>query len=259
MRRAYAAEYGIKAGIRASDPWPYDFGLQASSPTPMPTRPTVVTLIAGRIRPWIAGALHKRADRSVEQVLFRCPKNIEETFVICSIDRIGKHSSTFPAAQIDKNVMAVTAWLMKSPHYPGPERADMNQTSVLRIAGGSGPPRGPESIVARMKARQCGKLRALRQALIDAGCHSLDQQAAALGLCRSTAWTVVQGQHKASGLSAAIVNRIMESPRLPQSARTVLLEYIQEKAAGVYGHNGEQTDRFCRHLEEKRTTKAPAA
>ena len=135
----------------------------------------------------------------------------------------------------------------------------MDQTNILRISSGSGPPTGPASIVARMKARQCGKLRALRQALIDAGFQSLDQQAAALGLCRSTAWTVVQGQHKASGLSAAIVNRIMASSRLPQSARTVLLEYIQEKAAGVYGHSGEQTDRFCRNLEEKRTVKAPAA
>ena len=136
----------------------------------------------------------------------------------------------------------------------------MDQTNILKISSGSGPPGcAPSSIVARMKERQCGKLQALRQALIDAGFQSLDQQAAALGLCRSTAWTVVQGQHKASGLSAAIVNRIMASPRLPQSASTVLLEYIKEKAAGVYGHSGEQTDRFCRNLEENRTVKAPAA
>jgi hypothetical protein len=117
----------------------------------------------------------------------------------------------------------------------------------------------PSSIVARMKARQCAKLRDLRQALIDAGFRSLDQQAKALSLCRSTAWVVLQGHHKASGLSAAIVGRMMASPGLPQSARTVLVEYIQEKSAGAYGHSGEQAGRFCRHLEEKRATEAPAA
>ena len=135
----------------------------------------------------------------------------------------------------------------------------MDKTSILRISGGSGPLSGAGSIVARMKAKQCGKLRALRQALLDAGFRSLDQQATALGLSRSTAWTVLQGQHKASGLSAAIVNRMMTSPRLPQSARTILLEYIQEKAAGAYGHSGKQAGRFCRHLDEQRTATAPAA
>jgi hypothetical protein len=101
-----------------------------------------------------------------------------------------------------------------------------------------------------MKARQCAKLRDLRQALIDAGFRSLDQQAAALGLCRSTAWVVLQGHHKASGLSAAIASRMMASPRLPQSARTVLLEYIQEKSAGAYGHSGMTVRRFVRRIND---------
>ena len=131
------------------------------------------------------------------------------------------------------------------------------KTSILKISDGSGPPRpvlGPSSIVARMKARQCAKLRDLRQALIDAGFQSLDQQATALGLGRSTAWAVLQGHHKASGLSAAIVSRMMASSGLPQSARSILLEYIQEKSAGAYGHSRRQLGRFCRQLEEKRAT-----
>jgi hypothetical protein len=135
----------------------------------------------------------------------------------------------------------------------------MDKTSILKISDGSGPREpmpGPSSIVARMKARQCAKLRDLRQALIDAGFKSLDQQAMALGLSRSTAWAVLQGHHKASGLSGAIVGRMLASPGLPQSARTVLLAYIQEKAAGAYGHSGKQADRFFRHLEEKRASEA---
>jgi hypothetical protein len=137
--------------------------------------------------------------------------------------------------------------------------ATMDETSILKISNGSGAPKvmpGASSIVARMKARQCAKLRDLRQALIDAGFKSLDQQATALGLGRSTAWAVLQGHHKSSGLSVAIVGRMMASPGLPQSARTVLLAYIQEKSAGAYGHNGKQAGRFFRHLEDKRASEA---
>jgi hypothetical protein len=133
------------------------------------------------------------------------------------------------------------------------------KTSILKIPDGSGPPRpmlGPSSIIARMKARQCEKLRDLRQALIDAGFQSIDHQATALGLGRSTAWAVLQGHHKASGLSAAIVSRMMASSGLPQSARSILLEYIQEKSTGAYGHNGRQLGRFLGGLNEKRATEA---
>jgi hypothetical protein len=43
----------------------------------------------------------------------------------------------------------------------------------------------------------------LGQALIDAGLRTLDAQADALGLPRSTAWTIVKTCHKTSGLSGA--------------------------------------------------------
>jgi hypothetical protein len=138
----------------------------------------------------------------------------------------------------------------------------MDKTSLLEISGGSGLPRPmltPSSIVARMKGRQCAKIRDLRQALIDAGYQSLDQQAKALGLSRSTAWAVLQGHHKASGLSAAIISRMMASPGLPPSAGTVLLEYIKGKSAGDYGHNGSQVSRFLRRLHENRATEVPAS
>ena len=138
----------------------------------------------------------------------------------------------------------------------------MDKTRILKISGGSGLPRpmlAPSSIVARMKGRQCAKIRDLRQALIDAGYQSLDQQATALGLSRSTAWAVLQGHHKASGLSAAIVSRMMASQRLPPSASTVLLEYIKERSAGAYGHNGTQVSRFLRRLNENCATEGSSA
>ena len=42
-------------------------------------------------------------------------------------------------------------------------------------------------VVADMKARQLAKIQEIGQALIDAGFRSLDEQAYALGLSRSTA------------------------------------------------------------------------
>jgi hypothetical protein len=137
----------------------------------------------------------------------------------------------------------------------------MRKTSMFQIAGGGGPKKPrlpPSSMVAGMKARQCAKIRDLRQALIDAGFRSLDQQATALGLGRSTTWAVLQGHHKASGLSAAIISRMMASPQLPPSARNVLLEYIIDRSAGAYGHSRTQVSRFLWRLNES-TTEIPAS
>jgi hypothetical protein len=78
----------------------------------------------------------------------------------------------------------------------------MHKTRISEISGGTSRPHPtltPSALVAKMKGRQCAKIRDLRQALIDAGFRSLDQQAMALGLSRSTAWSVLQGHHKASG------------------------------------------------------------
>ena len=87
----------------------------------------------------------------------------------------------------------------------------------------------------RPKDRQAAKIRALGEALAAAGFLALDERAKVLGLCRSTAWTVLRGNHKASGLSATTINRMLAAPSLPPSVRAILLEYIEEKTAGVYG------------------------
>lgn len=99
-----------------------------------------------------------------------------------------------------------------------------------------------------IKTRQLCKIRELGDALVLEGFRALDQQAKALGLGRSTAWTILKANHKASGLSAAIINRMLAAPRLPALVRAKILEYIDEKIAGVYGHNKVQLRRFSTRL-----------
>jgi hypothetical protein len=74
-------------------------------------------------------------------------------------------------------------------------------------------------VVAEMKARQAAKIRELGHALVDAGFLTLDEQSKAIGLTRSTTWTILRASHKGSGLSAAIIKRMLLSPKLPPGAR----------------------------------------
>ena len=98
-------------------------------------------------------------------------------------------------------------------------------------------------MIPEMKARQSCKIRELGDALITAGFLTLDEQARALGLSRSTAWTVLKANHKASGLAAGTINRMLSSPALPPRARATILTYVEEKLAGLYGHNKRSEER----------------
>jgi len=71
--------------------------------------------------------------------------------------------------------------------------------------------------------------------LAECGFVALDEQADVLGLSRSTAWTILRGKHKTSGLSAMTINRMLATGRLPPMVRLKLLEYIAEKMSGAYG------------------------
>jgi hypothetical protein len=106
----------------------------------------------------------------------------------------------------------------------------------------------PLPLTARMKARQFSKIRELAEAVKFAGFLTLDEQAKALGLPRSTAWTIRKASHKASGLSASIINRMLAAPELPALARTKILEYVEEKAAGLYGGSRGQRRKFAVRL-----------
>jgi hypothetical protein len=99
-----------------------------------------------------------------------------------------------------------------------------------------------------MQARQTCKIDQLRELLFANGRLSVKEQAELLGLCRSTAHAVLQRYYKKSGLSAAIIKRMLACPRLPESARTIILEYIAERINGLYGHTPSQRRRFLAAL-----------
>src|SRR5689334_6858197 len=63
------------------------------------------------------------------------------------------------------------------------------------------------SVMTAMRSRQSERLKQLRGALFVSGLGCLDQQAEALGLSRSTAWFVLHGTHKSSGLSPVVLLR----------------------------------------------------
>jgi hypothetical protein len=103
-------------------------------------------------------------------------------------------------------------------------------------------------MVADMKARQSAKIRELGHALVASGFCTLDEQAEVLGLSRSTTWTVLKARHKSSGLSAKIINRMLASRQLPPLVRSKIIEYGEEKAAGLYGGSRVRLRRFTARL-----------
>src|SRR6516165_11791903 len=107
------------------------------------------------------------------------------------------------------------------------------------------PRQAATAAVAEAKARQSSKIRELRIALRSAGLIGLDEQARALGLPRSTTWKILKADHKASGLSAMIISRMLSAPRLPPVVRTKILEYVREKTEGLYGHGKREVLRFA--------------
>ena len=106
----------------------------------------------------------------------------------------------------------------------------------------------PNLSLADVKARQSSKIREIGEALITAGFVSLDAQAKALGLPRSTAWTILSAEHKSTGISAKIVCRMLSSQRLPSLVRAKVIEYAAEKAAGLYGGTKAQRRKFVHAL-----------
>ena len=104
------------------------------------------------------------------------------------------------------------------------------------------------SPLAAMRQRQNAKIREIKYVLAAAGVPTLDNQAEALGLSRSTAWHLLNGKHKGSGISASINNRMLAAPRLPPAVRVTLLEYIAEKVAGRYGDSKLRLSKFTARL-----------
>jgi len=100
-------------------------------------------------------------------------------------------------------------------------------------------------VAGEIKARQSAKIKEIGVALASLGYTGLDVQAKALGLSRSTTWTILHANHKSSGLSAKVINRMLAAPNLPALVRTKILEYAEEKVAGRYGHSNVARNKFA--------------
>jgi hypothetical protein len=94
------------------------------------------------------------------------------------------------------------------------------------------------------------KIREIAEALVSAGYSTVDVQAKALGVPRSTAWTILSGHHKASGLSVRIIQTMLTSHDLPPRVREKILEYVADKAAGRFGTNPVRHRRFRARMSE---------
>jgi hypothetical protein len=109
--------------------------------------------------------------------------------------------------------------------------------------------RVPPATLALLRAKQAETLRALRRALIANGIDSVEDQARVLGLPRSTTWFILQSNHKWRGLNAAQVVRMLQSQRLPEEARRVVIRYVVERVEGAYGHTQVMRRKFVARLE----------
>jgi hypothetical protein len=98
------------------------------------------------------------------------------------------------------------------------------------------------------RGRQSAKINEIGKALAAAGLRSLDEQAEAIGLSRSTTWTLLRAKHKGSGLSARIIAHMLSAPHLPLPVRAKILEYLAEKTAGLHGDTERELRRFVRRL-----------
>src|ERR1043165_347075 len=73
----------------------------------------------------------------------------------------------------------------------------------------------------------------IAEALIAEGYRSLDAQAKALGVHRSTAWTIMKTKHKRDRLSLKTTNSMLANPELPPSVRMIVLQYLTERSDGL--------------------------
>jgi len=100
-----------------------------------------------------------------------------------------------------------------------------------------------------MRLRQNAKIEELRRVLLEQGLDTVAKQAVALGLSRSSAWALLQAQHKCRGLTPNVVRRIISTPQLPPKARMVIESYVREKLLGDYGHGRNSIRKFQASLD----------
>jgi len=79
-------------------------------------------------------------------------------------------------------------------------------------------------------ARRTVPAQHIADALVGAGYASLDEQAKALGLNRSTAWTIIRTKHKLGYLNSTTTKRMLANSELPPCIRDVLQRYVADSA-----------------------------
>ena len=87
----------------------------------------------------------------------------------------------------------------------------------------------------------------IREALIACGYTKLDQQAKALGINRSTAWTIINTKHKLGRLNNKTTQRILANPNTPPPVRVVVLRYLAERPVAL----GRSSKRLTQSSEKK--------
>src|SRR5262249_31914293 len=76
--------------------------------------------------------------------------------------------------------------------------------------------------------RRAAPLQQIAEALVEAGHKSLDAQAKALGVHRSTAWTIIKTKHKVGRLNTKTARRILANPHTPLSVRLLIQQYLAD-------------------------------
>jgi hypothetical protein len=108
----------------------------------------------------------------------------------------------------------------------------------------------PSTRKAEQKRRQHEKIRQIGEALVRSGFSGVDLQSKVLNVPRSTAWVILKASHKASGLSASVLKKMLASNDLPPAVRAKILEYINEKMDGLYGDDKKRLQQFKMRLAE---------
>ena len=102
-----------------------------------------------------------------------------------------------------------------------------SSTALARLV----PIRDPNAVhLGHAHCKYPTRIRHIADALVAEGCVALDKQAKALGVHRSTAWTIMRTKHKLDRLSLKTTNRMLASPELPPSVRLVVLRYVMERS-----------------------------
>jgi hypothetical protein len=71
----------------------------------------------------------------------------------------------------------------------------------------------------------------ISEALIASGYTSLDEQAKALGLGRSTTWMLTKNRHKLGRLSDKTIDRILTNPQTPAAVRAAVQQYAELRSS----------------------------